>query len=194
MRRLTLLFPLAALVLYAGCSDQPTGVSDPTAAAPVFAGGGSVNVNLDQWSNGTPTNPASWQNGNLNGNNSQYAEGKAVPFRLAIEGLTPGTHTIKINHDWTAGGVKAYDFLASVDATEAVGTEAILCSTGGGGVSSLCAGGLGAYDAEPFPADPFTDAGGSVDGAIADRGFSAAQRELRIFGGTITSISAPPTH
>ena len=194
MRRLTLLVPLATLVLYAGCSDQPTGVSDPTSAAPVFAGGGSVNVNLDQWSNGTPTNPASWQNGNLNGNNSQYAEGKAVPFRLAVEGLTPGTHTITINHDWTAGGVKAYDFLASVDATEAVGTPAILCSTGGGGVSSLCAGGLGAYDAEPFPADPFADAGGTVDGAIADRGFSAAQRELRIYGGTITGISAPPTH
>ena len=33
-----------------------------------------------------------------------------------------------------------------------------------------------------------------MNGAIADRGFSAAQRELRIYGGTITQISAPPVH
>ncbi len=70
-----------------------------------------------------------WQNGNLNGNNSAYAEGDVVPFRLAIEGLAAGLHTIHINYDFTAGGHEAYDFLATYNATESVD----LCAAGGGG-------------------------------------------------------------
>ena len=66
-----------------------------------------------------------WQNGNLNGNNSRYPEGGVVPFRLAIEGLKPGTHTIHINYDFTAGGHKAYDFLATWDITNAKGKVCI---------------------------------------------------------------------
>ena len=66
-------------------------------------------VNLDQWA----TNAPAWQNGNLNGNNTRYPEGGIVPFRLAIEGLKAGAHTITIQYDFTAGGHKAYDFLAT---------------------------------------------------------------------------------
>ena len=36
-----------------------------------------------------------------------------MPFRLAVEGLPTGSHTIHINYDFTAGGPKAYDFLAT---------------------------------------------------------------------------------
>ena len=66
-------------------------------------------VNLDQWATYAPA----WQNGNLNGNNTRYPEGGIVPFRLAIEGLKAGAHTITIQYDFTAGGHKAYDFLAT---------------------------------------------------------------------------------
>src|SRR5690349_331235 len=59
----------------------------------------SLTVNLDQCAN--QATPCSWQNGDLNGNNSSYAEGDVVPFRLAIEGLTAGSHTIHINYDFT---------------------------------------------------------------------------------------------
>jgi hypothetical protein len=107
------------------------GHSTPQAAA------ASLTVNLDQCAN--ETTPCDWQNGDLNGNNSAYSEGRVVPFRLAIEGLAAGTHSIHINYDFTAGGHKAYDFLASFDATETVDP----CATGGGGVSSLCALPLG---------------------------------------------------
>ena len=58
----------------------------------MFAPGSNAGVNLDQWANGSPAPTGeSWQNGNLNGNNSTYAERRAVPFRLAIEGLTAGS-------------------------------------------------------------------------------------------------------
>ena len=51
---------------------------------PLAPAAGSLNVNLDQCAN--DTTPCTWQNGDLNGNNSAYAEGDVVPFRLAIEG------------------------------------------------------------------------------------------------------------
>ncbi len=96
---------------------------------PVLAA--STTVNLDQWA----TKDAAWQNGNLNGNNSRYPEGGIVPFRIALEGLKPGKHSIHINYDFTAGGHKAYDFLATWDVTNAKGKR---CSGSGGGISSMC--------------------------------------------------------
>ena len=87
-------------------------------------------VNLDQWA----TNAPAWQNGNLNGNNTRYPEGGIVPFRLAIEGLKAGAHTITIQYDFTAGGHKAYDFLATYTGW----VSPSMCGGGGGGVSSMC--------------------------------------------------------
>ena len=87
---------------------------------------GATTVNLDQWA----STDYAWQNGNLNGNNSRYPEGGIVPFRVAIEGLAPGSHVIHINYDFTAGGHKAYDFLATWNVTNASGE---ICSASGGG-------------------------------------------------------------
>lgn len=147
-----------------------------------------ANVNLDQCANDEPgTPPCAWQNGNLNGNNSAYAEGDVVPFRLAVEDLTAGEHTIHLNYDFTSGGHKAYDFLATYDATEAVD----VCSPGGGGVSSLCPA-LPVPDTEAFPSD------GTVVDTLAISGAEAAfggSRDLTMWGGTITSITpADPVH
>jgi uncharacterized repeat protein (TIGR01451 family)/fimbrial isopeptide formation D2 family protein len=168
-------------------SGTPTTTTTKTGGATTSAALTSLNVNLDQYAN----TDAAWQNGDLNGNNSAYNEGDVVPFRLAIEGLAAGTHTIHINYDFTAGGVEAYDFLATWNATEHPG----LCDAGGGGVSSLCAGGLGSADTMAFPSDPFepqgdTQAGLTVAGAET---FSAVSRQLTMYGGTITTITGP-TH
>jgi uncharacterized repeat protein (TIGR01451 family) len=147
----------------------------------------SLNVNLDQWANKPGQG---WQNGDLNKNNSAYHEDEVVPFRLAIEGLSAGTHTIHLNYDFTAGGHEAYDFLASYDVTENPG----LCASGGGGVSSMCPG-LPAPSSKQFPSDPFapgspTKAGLTVSGAQTASGVA---RDLLLYGGTISTISTP-TH
>ena len=151
------------------------------AAAPLAAG---LGVNLDQCAN--QSTPCSWQNGDLNGNNSTYSEGSVVPFRLAIEGLTPGTHSFHINYDFTAGGHEAYDFLATYNATETVD----LCASGGGGVSSLCPS-LPAPNVQAFPSDPFAVPGASNLTVAGAETFSAVSRNLTMFGGTITSITGP---
>ncbi len=156
----------------------------PASAAPAPGpASSSLTVNLDQCAN--LTSPCSWQNGDLNGNNSAYAEGDVVPFRLTIEGLSAGSHTIHINYDFTAGGHEAYDFLATYDATEKVN----LCASGGGAVSSLCPS-LPTPSLKRFPSDPFVVPGTlgseSVAGAQAASGVA---RDLTMFGGTITSIT-----
>ena len=91
----------------------------------------AATVDLDQWA----SSDKAWQNGNLNGNNSRYPEGGIVPFRLAIEGLKAGEHRIHIDYDVTAGGHKAYDFLATWNVTNAKGA---ICDKGGGARSSMC--------------------------------------------------------
>jgi hypothetical protein len=139
----------------------------------------SVNVDLDQWA----SSAKAWQNGNLNGNNSRYPEGGVVPFRLAIEGLQRGEHSIHINYDFTAGGHKAYDFLATWDVTNAKGR---ICGSGGGAVSSMCPN-LPAPSSAAFPSDSYRANGLSVKGAEA---YSGSPRRLTIWGGTVTSISA----
>jgi hypothetical protein len=139
------------------------------------AAGGSVN--LDQWA----SLDVAWQNGNLNGNNARYPEGGIVPFRLAMEGLATGRHTIHINYDFTAGGHKAYDFLASWSAW----VHPNPCGESGGGISSMCPS-LPLSTSFAFPADPFVANGLSVNTAEV---YSGVARRLTIWGGTITSIS-----
>jgi hypothetical protein len=144
--------------------------------APAFA----ATVDLDQWA----SSDAAWQNGNLNGNNSRYPEGGIVPFRLALEGLKPGAHSIHINYDFTAGGHKAYDFLATWNVTNAKGK---VCIPSGGAISSMCPS-LPASSSAAFPSDSYVANGLSVRGAEA---YSGAPRRLTMWGGTITSISRP---
>ena len=147
---------------------------------PVHAAGGSVN--LDQWA----STDRAWQNGNLNGNNSRYPEGGIVPFRLAVEGLKAGQHSVHINYDFTAGGHKAYDFLATWDVTNAQGK---ICGGAGGGISSMCPK-LPAASSAAFPSDGYRVDGLTVRGAEI---YSASPRRLTIWGGSIISISGP-TH
>lgn len=153
-----------------------TAVSLGTGGSARAAGG---SVDLDQWA----TIDGAWQNGNLNGNNTAYPEGGVVPFRLAVEGLKAGAHTLRINYDFTAGGHKAYDFLSSWNAWRSPN----LCGGGGGAVSSLCPG-LGAASTASFPSDSFKTDGLTVAGAQA---YSTFARRMTIYGGSITSISAP---
>jgi hypothetical protein len=144
---------------------------------PVRAG---ATVNLDQWA----STALKWQNGDLNGNNSRYPEGGVVPFRLAIEGLSAGSHQIHINYDFTAGGHKAYDFLATWNLTNASGK---ICAPSGGGISSMCPS-LGVSSTATFPSDPFRADGLPVSGAET---YSGAPRRLTLWGGTIVSITGP---
>ena len=169
-RRFVVAIAGGAIVAFAALAPSSPTIGEARAAA---------GVNLDQWA----TLDHAWQNGNLNGNNTRYPEGGIVPFRLAIEGLKAGVHTIRIQYDFTAGGHKAYDFLARYNGW----VSPPMCGAGGGGMSSMCPSLPGSSSAA-FPSDPFATDGLTVAGA---EWYSGVERRLTIWGGTISSISGP---
>src|SRR5215203_5207213 len=83
--------------------------SSPTAFKPQSA-------NLDQIRNGstdvTATTPAyDWVNGNAGKQNAHYAEGWSIGYRMRLENLVAGTHTLVIEWDTRAGGKSVIDFI-----------------------------------------------------------------------------------
>ena len=170
--------PLYTVVAHILNSDGSTGEQ---VAATTFTDAGP-GLNLDQCQNGTlanlgvpcdSTNPEpKWDNGNINGSNSQYREGDGLPYRLAVTGLTDGTWTIRLDHDFTKGGVYAIDRLTSYNLTQASDP----CS----GLSN-CAGttpdifiGLPGEVATPTGTVPVLASGGALD-----------------IAGTLSTVSSP---
>lgn len=89
----------------------------------------SQGTELEQCANeGNNCNTAgssSWQTGNLNENNSSYAEGDSVPYRATFTGLGIGeTYLATIEWDSLEGGKHALDYLTSYTRTE---TNAVAC-------------------------------------------------------------------
>jgi uncharacterized repeat protein (TIGR01451 family) len=106
---------------------QATFVASTVLLAPIAitsVGAAATSATLDQCANGPRSGPrlacllSQWQNGNINGNNSQYSEGDSVPFRALIKVASAGTHNIWIQFDNTKASKHAYDYLTSWDATE----------------------------------------------------------------------------
>jgi uncharacterized repeat protein (TIGR01451 family) len=160
--------------------------SGSTATGTTTQAAGSLTVNLDQFAN---LPGQGWQNGDLNGNNSAYGEGMVVPFRLAIEGLAAGQHTIHLNYDFLTGNPasEAYDFLATWNVSE---NPDKCADPNSGGASSQCPNNLGSADTHAFPGDSFSPAvspGLTVNGAMA---FANVSRNLTMYGGSIDSIGA----
>ncbi|HLC02442.1 MAG TPA: IPTL-CTERM sorting domain-containing protein [Anaerolineales bacterium] len=99
-------------------------------------------LNLDQCANDTLANlavvcginPPTWQNGNINGNNSEYREGDGLPYRNAITGITNGTWSVMVDYDFTQGGKFAVDRLTSFNLTQAsnpcLDTTEVTCTVG----------------------------------------------------------------
>ncbi|MBI3397227.1 hypothetical protein HY045_02005 [Candidatus Woesebacteria bacterium] len=88
-------------------------------------------ANLDQCQNGSPFALSNfslecghgasqdWANGDVNGSNSGYREGDGLPYRASVTGLTNGTWTIRLQYDFTKGGIYAIDRLTKYNLTQA---------------------------------------------------------------------------
>ncbi len=75
---------------------------------------------------------SSWQTGNLNQNNSAYAEGDSVPYRATFTGLGIGeTYLVTIEWDSLDGGKHAIDYLTTYTRTEpnALACDAATCGS-----------------------------------------------------------------
>ena len=104
----------------------------------------------DQCANGTSgVGPiCNWTNGNLQTNNSNYAEGDATVQRLVMDGLVPGSsHTVTVSYLIKDGTKHAYDYLTTWDYSEDWITLADRCS----GIANCTTQSETTY---PIPNDP----------------------------------------
>jgi hypothetical protein len=56
-------------------------------------------------------NPADWVNGNAGASNAHYQEGQSIPYRLVMENLSLGNHSVVIEWDVKHSNANAIDFI-----------------------------------------------------------------------------------
>ena len=142
---------------------------------------------------GDPTDcdPQGWINGILNAQNSQYSEDQVTAQRLGLDipsgGPTTGrTITLKYLARKGQGGVgnHAYDYLATWNFTQA---SADRCQ---GLAAADCPG--GSASTFPIPSDATVVADSNGPGSsTALHELPQADRQMTMYGGTITGVSAP---
>src|ERR1043166_1475232 len=79
----------------------------------------SQSASLDQAANGAlnfgtnaaSISPVDWENGDQGPMKSHYIEGQSVAYRMVLENLTNGPHTLDIEWDVKSGGANAIDYL-----------------------------------------------------------------------------------
>jgi uncharacterized repeat protein (TIGR01451 family) len=142
------------------------------------AGAANPSASLDQCANdpapslhtdGCNSLATQWVNGNLGSSKAVYLEGDSIPYRLTFSNLsTSGTHNVKIEWDTTKSSKHAIDYLTTFNQTVA-NANPCLGVTGCSGFSTFA-----------IPADP------QVTGA----GVTPIAGNFRLYGGTITAVSA----
>jgi hypothetical protein len=137
----------------------------------------AINKSLEQCENGPLSlivDPCVWRQGNLGSSNSHYVEGKSVPYRATLEKVPQGSsHFIRITYHFTAGGIKAFDFLTRFNRSESPDPCADL---------SYCPASSGTIN---IPSDSFP-----VPPPVSTYELAQAERTFTIRGGTLTSVSA----
>ena len=79
----------------------------------------SQSASLDQAANGAlnfgtnaaSISPVDWENGDQGPMKSHYIEGQSVAYRMVLENLTNGPHTLDIEWDLRSGGANAIDYI-----------------------------------------------------------------------------------
>jgi hypothetical protein len=145
----------------------------------LFAGS---SASLDQAANGSfssPASPVNWQNGNANQNNSHYAEGQSIPYRLIMTGLSKGSHTVVIEWDIRNSSENAIDYITSFGRiAESVNPLSGVSGTFGPPVSVPI----------PLPV-PSTNVNGFPQPQTSFNSLSSSEQQFTIYNGTITNLA-----
>ncbi len=150
---------------------------------------------LEQAANGTISSindPVEWISGNLNAAKAHYTECMVIPYHLEIINLVPGTtYSVTIGWDTKKGGKNAIDYITSYDYTgnhsnfghnpEVINPLAntALFETSPSMMSVSI----------PEPSSEGSSGIGLGQPTLTFRSLAAINRQMRIFNGTISSIS-----
>ncbi|MFM7328494.1 MAG: hypothetical protein ACKO3B_07155, partial [Bacteroidota bacterium] len=80
------------------------------------------NVRLEQAKNGgvglAPVSPVTWTTGNASEASSHYVEGQSIPYRMVLNNLTAGSHTLVIGWDIRNNSKSAIDYITGFQRIE----------------------------------------------------------------------------
>lgn len=68
-------------------------------------------VGCDQTVPNSCNDPADWVNGNAGASNAHYQEGQSIPYRMVMQNLTTGPHSVVIEWDVRHSSANAIDFI-----------------------------------------------------------------------------------
>jgi hypothetical protein len=144
-----------------------------------FVDAGNPSADLDQCANDPLPSPVTdgcnvaaseWVNGNLGASKSAYREGDSIPYRMKFDNLSLTSHTVIIKWDTTKSSTHAIDYLTTFNRTVGNANPCL----GVSGCNSAV------FNTFAVPADPQVTGGGVTP--IAGN--------FRLYGGTITGVSA----
>ena len=90
---------------------------NPAAPAPFKPASADLNqvrnggVGCDQTVPNSCNDPADWVNGNAGASNAHYREGQSIPYRLVMQNLSIGPHSVVIEWDVKHSSANAIDFI-----------------------------------------------------------------------------------
>jgi hypothetical protein len=120
VRARTLILSAGVLALLASCLIGSTNFR-PVSASNSMTPFKPASADLSQVRNGgvgcdvsvpnSCDNPADWVNGNAGASNAHYQEGQSIPYRLVMQNLSPGPHSVVIEWDVRHSSANAIDFI-----------------------------------------------------------------------------------
>ncbi len=121
VRGRALILSAAILALLLSCLIGSTNFRSVSASNPTMMPFKPASADLSQVRNGgvgcdqtvpnSCDNPADWVNGNAGASNAHYQEGQSIPYRLVMQNLSLGNHTVVIEWDVRHSSANAIDFI-----------------------------------------------------------------------------------
>jgi hypothetical protein len=116
-----------------------------------------------------------WSTGSIGSSNSLYCEGDSVPQRLFHQIPSKGTHTIRLEYDFTKANKYAYDFLTDVDETMPIGSSGLnQCADLPPFVGTSTCNSLFGASLAPIASDPFDSVAGRETPVLRDVRFGCS--------------------
>lgn len=142
-------------------------------------------VGCDQTVPNSCNDPADWVNGNAGASNAHYREGQSIPYRLVMQNLSIGPHSVVIEWDVKHSSANAIDFITHYQRVD----ESIQPCGPANHPEDIVAG-CNPANFTTFDIPPPTGVNSPIPG-LPENVFNAlpvAQRRMTMFNGTITDM------
>ena len=154
-----------------------------------------ASANLDQVRNGgvgcdqtvpnSCNNPADWVNGNAGASNAHYQEGQSIPYRLVMQDLTIGNHSVVIEWDVKHSSRNAIDFITHF---QRISESVQPCGPANHPEDIIAGCNPGSFTTFDIPAPTGVNSPAAGQPQNSFNALPVAQRRMTMYNGTINSM------